>query len=110
MIRKHSFAMLALAALLLAGCGGGEGEDGVNRWVAPDLADTDCDWLGTGTPAPVAGIAARAEASGETVLPHQTLLPSFSSCKCFFQPAPVLSRSKSSSSDCTALRNKARCW
>ena len=37
------------AALLLIGCdGGGEGDHAVNRWVAENHADTDCDWVAEG--------------------------------------------------------------
>ncbi len=62
MTRMQSPVLLLLAALLLAGCGGGEGDHAVNRWVAENHADTDCDWVAEGDLAPLADIAARAEA------------------------------------------------
>jgi hypothetical protein len=62
MLRTHCVVLLAVALVALAGCDGGQGDHAVNRWVAPEHADTICEWLDEGTPAPAADMATRAEA------------------------------------------------
>lgn len=62
MTRTHRIALSVAAALLVAGCGGEEGVEPVNRWVADPYADQDCGWLGEAALQPVAEIAAWADA------------------------------------------------
>jgi hypothetical protein len=43
MRRNWSIALLVLATLLVLGCGGGEGDEAVSRWIAPEWAGEGCE-------------------------------------------------------------------
>jgi hypothetical protein len=62
MSRLESIALPALAVLLLAGCGGQQGVEPVNRWVAQPYQDTDCQWVEEAAFEPAADMVERARA------------------------------------------------
>jgi hypothetical protein len=45
MLRISSIAVLVVASALVLGCGGDQGDQAMNRWVAPDHVDSQCESL-----------------------------------------------------------------